>query len=135
MASIGRPWRGPWRRDGFSLIFGGQNGRKVEPQRLPKSIQNGFKIPLFFDPFLEAFWMSKWSQYQSAKRHKNIKKSIKISTPFLSRFWSDFGSILGSFVSARTSDFIGRGGELVGSPFFHKRSNIVAKKMPKSFEK
>ena len=49
---------------------------------------------------------------------KNIKKSIKISTPFLSRFWSDFGSILVSFVSARTSDFIGRGGELVGSAFF-----------------
>ena len=48
LASIGRPWRGPWRRDVFSLIFGGQHGRKVEHQRLLKSIQNGFKIPLFF---------------------------------------------------------------------------------------
>ena len=62
LASIGRPWRGPWRRDGFPLIFGGQNGRKVEPQRLPNSTQNGFKILLFFDSFLEACWMPKWSQ-------------------------------------------------------------------------
>ena len=70
LASIGRPWRGPWRRDCFSLIFGSQNGRKVEPQRLPKSIQNGFKIPLFF-------WSISWRVLvpnRSLKRSKLIKK-------------------------------------------------------------
>ena len=56
---LGVPGGGPWRRDVFSLIFGGQKSCKVEPQRLPKSIQNWFKILLFFVSFLESFWVPK----------------------------------------------------------------------------
>ena len=68
LASIGRPWRGPWRRDVFSLIFEAKMVAKWSPRGSQNPFKMGSKFHCFFDPFLEAFWMPKWTQNQSPKR-------------------------------------------------------------------
>ena len=40
----------------FYPFLEAKNGRKVEPQRIPKSIKNRCRNHCFFDPFLGAFW-------------------------------------------------------------------------------
>ena len=59
LASIGRPWRGPWRRDVFSLIFEAKMVAKWSPRGSQNPFKMGSKFHCFFDPFLDAFWMPK----------------------------------------------------------------------------
>ena len=91
---------------------------KWSPRGSQNRLKMGSKFYCFLVLFLGRFGCENGAKIRARSNNKSIKKSIKISNRFLSRFWSDFGSILVSFVSARTSDFVGRGGELVGSAFF-----------------
>ena len=91
---------------------------KWSPRGYQNPLKMGSKFYCFLILFLGRFGCQNGDQIRARSGYKCIKKLIRISTRFLSRFWSDFGSILVSFASARTSGFIGRGGELVGSAFF-----------------
>ena len=77
--------------------------------------------------FLGHFGCQNGGKIRAHSDPKALKRKKK--TLFVSSFWSDLGSILASFFNTRTSDFIGMGGEFVGSAFFTNVPKLYARKI------